>query len=375
MTEVLKLTCELLKRKSVTPDDGGCLQLIVDYLGAGVKSEWLNFADTKNLFIIHGDGKAPHLNFLGHVDVVPAGDESQWTSDPFEPAHRDGKIFARGACDMKSGVAAMVVAFKNFIKAHPQHPSTVSLLITSDEEGSNINGIPKVVEEFKRRELKLDYCVVGEPSSKEKLADTIKVGRRGTLSGTIIVHGIQGHIAYPQLALNPIHCFAPILANLVAHQWDQGDEFFQPTSLQFSNIVAGTGATNVIPGILKAQFNFRFSPKHSAESLIEGFENFLKDKQINYDISWNLGGLPFLTSSGKLLESARASIVELFGYEPKSDTSGGTSDARFIAPLGTEVLELGVRGESLHKVDEFVRVEDLEPLAELYLRIAQKILA
>ena len=373
MTSVLDLTCELLKRKSVSPEDGDCLQFIIDFLGKDFQHEWFNFADTKNLLITHGSA-APHLMFLGHVDVVPAGAEADWASPPFEPAIRDGKLYARGACDMKSGVAAMAVALKNLVKANPNHKGMVSLLLTSDEEGPNTNAIPKVVEEFKKRNFKIDYCITGEPTSKEKLADNIKIGRRGTLSGNLIIHGIQGHIAYPRLAENPIHTFAPILTRLTQHQWDQGNEFFEPTSLQFSNISAGTGATNVIPGTLNAKFNFRFSTSHTAESLMQGFEAFLESEKIKYEITWGLGGLPFLTQSGKLLEATQACIKSQFGMEAKLDTSGGTSDARFIAPLGTEILELGVRGESMHKVDEFVRVEDLEPLGLLFNSIASKIL-
>lgn len=374
MTDVFELCSRLMARRSITPDDGGCLEIICNFLGSEFKVEYLNFEDTKNVLITHGSS-GPHLMFLGHVDVVPSGDESSWTSPPFVPTVRDGKLFARGACDMKSGVAAMTVAIKNFVGANPSHPGILSLLLTSDEEADNKNAIPKVVEEFKKRGSKIDYCIVGEPSSQDLLADTIKVGRRGTLSGTLIIHGVQGHIAYPHLADNPIHSFAPILTKLTQYQWDNGNEFFEPTSLQFSNIKSGTGATNVIPASLEAQFNFRFSTQHSPDSLMEGFEKFFSNEKIKFEISWLLGGLPFLTKKGKLIDCCQSVIQSQFGYKARLETGGGTSDARFIAPLGTEVIELGLRGESLHKVDEFVRVEELEPLAELYQGIIGLIFA
>lgn len=373
MSNVLELTCELLKRKSVTPEDGGCLQLVLEFLGPDFRHEWFNFADTKNLLISHGNS-APHLMFLGHVDVVPAGAESDWLTEPFHPVIKDGKLYARGASDMKSGVASIAVALKEFVAKNPNHIGTVSYLLTSDEEGTNANAIPKVVEEFKKRDLRIDYCITGEPSSKDRLADNLKIGRRGTLSGNLLIYGTQGHIAYPQLADNPIHSFAPILTKLTQHRWDQGDEFFAPTSLQFSNISAGTGATNIIPGTLNARFNFRFSPSHSPESLMKEFEAILESVKIKYDITWALGGLPFLTKKGKLIEACTECIKSEFGIDANLDTSGGTSDARFIAPLGTEVVELGVRGETMHKINEFVRVEELEPLAALYQKITAKIL-
>lgn len=373
MTEVLDLTIDLINKKSVTPEDGDCLQLLIDRLGSDFQHEWFNFEDTKNLLIKHGSG-APHLMFLGHVDVVPAGEESSWSSPPFQADIRDGKVFGRGACDMKSGVAAMAVAIKDFVSSQPAHIGTISFLLTSDEEGCNINAIPKVVEEFKKRNFTIDYCIVGEPSSKVKLADTIKVGRRGSISGELIIHGTQGHVAYPQLAENPIHTFAPILTKLTQHKWDLGNELFDPTSLQFSNIESGTGASNVIPGLLRAQFNFRFSTEQTAESLKQGFEKFIETEKLKYELTWRLRGLPFLTRKGKLIECIQSCIQSQFGFNPKLDTSGGTSDARFIAPLGTEVIELGVRGESLHKVDEFVRIEDLEPLVKLYKNIAVELL-
>jgi succinyl-diaminopimelate desuccinylase len=372
--ETLDLLVDLLRCPSVTPEDAGCLEIIQNYLGSDVTYEWLNYGDTKNVMISHGSAE-PHLMFLGHVDVVPAGDESTWTSPPFAPEQRNGKLFARGTCDMKSGVAAMTVALKHFIADNPNHKGRISLLLTSDEEGTNINGIPKVVEHFKSNGTKIDFCIVGEPSSQTNFLDTIKIGRRGTLNGKLKIFGIQGHVAYPKLADNPIHKFAPVLSALTSHSWDQGDEFFEATSLQFSNIAAGIGVKNVIPGHLEASFNFRFSPKHCFESLTEGFESFLRNAGLQYELAWNLNGLPFLTKPGLLTETIIQEIEKITSKKPKLDTGGGTSDARFIAPLGTEVLEVGLRGESLHKVDEFCRVEELAPLAQLYINISKSILA
>lgn len=369
----LALCLSLLRCQSVTPDDGGSLDIIAENLNQEFKIQWLNYQDTKNLLCTHGTG-SPHLMFLGHVDVVPAGNQNEWSSPPFEPTERDGKIYARGACDMKSGVAAMTVAVKNFVSQYPNHSGTVSLLLTSDEEGSNINGIPKVVEWIKNNNIKIDYCITGEPSSRESFADAIKIGRRGSLNARLTVNGIQGHVAYPDLAKNPIHLFAETLNKLCQHKWDDGDEYFPPTSLQFSNIKSGVGSSNVIPGTLEVMFNFRFSPKHTADSLKQTVEQYLKQAGFDYQIEWSLSGNPFLTKSGVLVKTVSEEIKTLTGKEPKLQTDGGTSDARFIAPLGAEVIELGLRGESLHKIDEFFRIEELEPLTGLYQKIANRLL-
>ncbi len=371
--EVLDLCLSLLKCQSVSPEDGGSLDLVVKELEGSFEIKWLNFVDTKNLLCTHGTG-APHLMFLGHVDVVPPGNLSDWSHPPFEPTEKEGRVYARGACDMKSGVAAMTVALKKFVQENPDHKGTVSLLLTSDEEASNINGVPKVVEWIKQNNIKIDYCITGEPSSKNSFADSIKVGRRGSLGGRLIVKGVQGHIAYPHLAKNPIHQFASVLSALCSHKWDEGNEFFTPTSLQFSNIKSGLGTVNVIPGELEAMFNFRFSPKHTAESLIQGFEKYLKEAGLDYQVEWKLSGNPFLTKVDTLVNAVKEEIKAITGNEPKLETDGGTSDARFIAPLGVQVIELGLRGESLHKVDEFFRVDELEPLTKLYLNITKKLL-
>ncbi|HET6914439.1 MAG TPA: succinyl-diaminopimelate desuccinylase [Rhodanobacteraceae bacterium] len=376
MSEVLDLTCELIRRRSLTPDDAGCQQLIAQRLQrAGFRCEHLRFGEVDNLWATHGQG-GPVLVFLGHTDVVPSGPEENWASPPFEPTIRDGYLYGRGAADMKSGVAAMAIALEQFATAHPDHPGTVALLLTSDEEGpTNLDGVRRVAQHFRDTGQCIDWCVAGEPSSKEKLGDLIRVGRRGSLSGTLTVRGVQGHVAYPQLARNPIHLAAPALAELAATRWDEGNPDFPPTSFQVSNLNAGTGALNVIPGSLVAHFNFRFSTASSAESLRERTEAILKKHGLDYALEWNLSGEPFLSPAcGRLREAVVGVCRELCGVEPEQSTGGGTSDGRFIAPLGAEVVELGPVNASIHKVDECVAVKELERLPELYRAIGERLM-
>lgn len=375
MSDVLDLTCELIRRRSLTPDDAGCQQLIAQRLQrAGFRCEHLRFGEVDNLWATHGQG-GPVLMFLGHTDVVPSGPEENWTSPPFEPTIRNGCLYGRGAADMKSGVAAMTVALEQFVAAHPDYPGTVALLLTSDEEGpTNLDGVRRVAQHFRETGQRIDWCIAGEPSSKAKLGDLIRVGRRGSLSGALTVRGVQGHVAYPQLARNPIHMTAPALVELAAMHWDEGNADFPPTSFQVSNLNAGTCALNVIPGSLIAHFNFRFSTASSAESLRERTEAVLQRHKLDYALEWNLSGEPFLSpAGGRLRETVVAVCLELCGVEPEQSTGGGTSDGRFIAPLGAEVVELGPVNASIHKVDECVAVEELDRLPRLYLEIAKRL--
>ena len=377
---VFELTCELIRRASVTPADAGCQAVIGERLArAGFAVEHLRYGDVDNLWATHGDG-APVLVFLGHTDVVPSGPAANWTSPPFEPVVRDGRLYGRGAADMKSGVAAMVVALEDFARAHPGHAGTIALLVTSDEEGASIDGVRRVADEFRRRGQRIDACVVGEPSSKQRLGDLVRIGRRGSLTGRLAVRGVQGHVAYPEKADNPIHAFAPALAALARERWDEGNEAFPPTSFQLSNLNAGTGADNVIPGELRAVFNFRFGTASSASGLRERTEAILRGHGIELGdgasmLDWWLSGEPFATPAGPLRRAALAAIDELCGMEPELSTGGGTSDGRFIAPLGAEVVELGVCNASIHKIDEHVALDELERLPALYRTIAERMLA
>ena len=374
MSPVVELTSELIRRASLTPADAGCQPLIAERLArAGFAIERLRYGDVDNLFATHGAGD-PVLVFLGHTDVVPPGPLDAWTSAPFEPAIRDGRLYGRGAADMKSGVAAMTLALEDFVRADPAHRGTVALLLTSDEEGIGKDGVRRVAEEFRRRGQRIDWCVVGEPSSRETLGDLIRVGRRGSLTGRLRVRGVQGHVAYPDRARNPIHAFAPALAELAATRWDDGNDAFPPTSFQISNLNAGTGADNVIPGSLDAVFNFRFGTASSAASLRDRVERILKDCAVDATIDWWLSGEPFLTREGLLREAVVAAIAEHCGVTPEASTGGGTSDGRFIAPLGAEVVELGPVNASIHKVDESVALDELERLPRLYRSIAQRLL-
>lgn len=370
MSAILDLTCELIRRRSLTPDDAGCQTLIGERLQrAGFAIENLNFGDVSNLWATHGNGD-PVFVFLGHTDVVPTGPENEWTSPPFEPTIRDGKLYGRGAADMKSGVAAMTVAAERFVTAHPKHRGTIGVLLTSDEEGPlNQNGVRRVVEEFRRRGQRIDWCVVGEPSSAETLGDIVRVGRRGSLSGSLIVHGVQGHVAYPDKVLNPIHLAAPALAELAATRWDEGNAEFPPTSFQVSNVHAGTGALNVVPGALEAKFNFRYCTASTAQSLRERTQAILRKHGLDFDVHWDLSGEPFLTQAGALRTVVEKAIKDICGIVPRADTGGGTSDARFIAPLGAEVVEVGPVNASIHKIDEHVALADLERLPDLYAAV------
>ncbi|OOG47988.1 succinyl-diaminopimelate desuccinylase [Rhodanobacter sp. C01] len=379
MSAVLDLACDLIRRRSVTPEDAGCLRLIGERLQqAGFRIEHLRYGEVDNLWAVHGGHATsePTLAFLGHIDVVPSGPEEAWQSPPFEPTIRDGHLYGRGAADMKGGVAAMVVALEQFVAAQPEHRGRIALLLTSDEEGpTNLDGVRKVVEHFRATGERIDWCVVGEPSAKERLGDLIRVGRRGSLSGTLVVHGVQGHVAYPEKALNPIHAFAPALAELAAERWDEGNDDFPPTSFQVSNLNAGTGAGNVIPGELKALINFRYCTASRAEDLRERTETILHRHGLDFALAWNLSGAPFLTVPGGVLRQTVIDVCrDLCGIDPEQSTGGGTSDGRFIAPMGAEVVEIGPVNATIHKVDECVAVEDLERLPAIYRAICERLL-
>ena len=381
MSEVFDLAADLIRRRSVTPEDAGCLPLIGDRLSRlGFHVEHLRYGEVHNLWATHGarntPGQTPLLIFLGHTDVVPSGPEDVWQSPPFEPTVRDGRLYGRGAADMKGSVAAMVVALERFVAAHPNHAGRVGLLLTSDEEGpTNLDGVRRVAEHFREIGERIDWCVVGEPSAKQKLGDLIRVGRRGSLSATLTVRGVQGHVAYPEKALNPIHAFAPALAALAAERWDSGNADFPPTSFQVSNLNAGTGANNVIPGTLTALINFRYSTASTAADLRQRTEAMLAHHGLSYTLEWNLSGESFLTPPGGHLREAVVSVCrDLCGTDPEQSTGGGTSDGRFIAPLGAEVVELGPVNATIHKVDECVDVAELERLPDLYHAICERML-
>ncbi|WP_394540750.1 succinyl-diaminopimelate desuccinylase [Lysobacter enzymogenes] len=373
-SEVLALTCELISRASVTPADLGCQELIAQRLQrAGFACERLRYGEVDNLWATHGDGDGPTLVLLGHTDVVPSGPVEAWASDPFAPQIRDGVLYGRGAADMKGSVAAFVVALERFAAAHPHHRGRVALLLTSDEEGDAIDGVRRVAETFRARGEQIDWCVTGEPSSTRKLGDLLRVGRRGTLSATLKVIGVQGHVAYPEKARNPIHQAMPALSELAARRWDEGYETFPPTSLQISNIHAGTGANNVIPGELQVLFNLRYNPSWNAERLERECEAVLRAHGVQYELAWFRGGEPFYTPEGPLRAAAREVLAQFAGAAPEESTGGGTSDARFIAPLGAQCIEIGPVNASIHKVDENVSVADLEALPDLYLALIERL--
>ena len=375
MSEVLELACELISRASVTPDDAGCQALLGARLArAGFAIESLRFGQVDNLWASHGSG-APVLVLLGHTDVVPPGPTRAWASDPFVPVVRDGVLYGRGAADMKGSVAAFVVAAERFVAAHPDHPGTLALLLTSDEEGDAIDGVRKVAATFRERGQRIDWCITGEPSSTARLGDLLRVGRRGSLSGTLVVKGVQGHVAYPHKARNPIHQAAPALAELVARQWDAGYESFPPTSLQISNLHAGAGANNVIPGELQVLFNLRYNPHWDAPRLEREITALLDRHGLEYELRWHRSGEPFHTPEGRLRAVAREVLAGFSGAPPEESTGGGTSDARFIAPLGAQCIEIGPVNASIHQVDEHVSVADLEALPELYLRLVERLLS
>jgi succinyl-diaminopimelate desuccinylase len=373
-SDTLRLTQDLISRASVTPTDLGCQQLMMDRLAAvGFRNERLNFGSVENFWSKHGEG-GPVLCFAGHTDVVPTGPLEEWKSDPFKPTVRDGRLYGRGAADMKSGLAAMVTAAEAFVRECPNHKGTIAFLITSDEEGPSVDGTKRVVEELKARGERIDWCIVGEPSSEQRVGDTIKIGRRGSYSGRLTVHGVQGHVAYPQLAVNPVHTLAPALAELTTHVWDQGNAHFQPTTFQISNLNAGTGAPNVIPGELKARFNLRYNTEQTQEQLRRTVEGILDRHGVKYTIEWYVSGEPFYTPPGPLSDAVCAAVEAVTGQAPKLSTGGGTSDGRFIARMGTQVVELGVTNATIHKVNESVALEEIDALHQMYLEALRRLL-
>jgi succinyl-diaminopimelate desuccinylase len=376
VTAVLELTKALIECRSITPNDAGCQALIAERLqAAGFRCERLRFDDVDNLWATHGgDGAGPTLVLLGHTDVVPPGPREAWSSDPFVPDIRDGFLYGRGAADMKGSVAAFVIAAERFVAAHPKHSGRLALLLTSDEEGDAIDGVRRVADVFRARGERIDWCITGEPSSTARLGDLLRVGRRGTLSATLAVRGVQGHVAYPDKARNPIHQALPALAELVARRWGDGFETFPPTSLQISNVHAGTGANNVIPGELQVLFNLRYNPLWHAEQLEQQCEAVLRAHELDYAVHWHRGGEPFYTPEGPLRAAAREVLATFAGAAPAESTGGGTSDARFIAPLGAQCVEIGPVNASIHQVDEHVAVADLVALPELYLALVEKLL-
>lgn len=373
-SDTLQLSQELIARQSVTPDDAGCQQLLAQRLAhIGFASEHLRFGEVDNLWARRGE-KAPLFVFAGHTDVVPTGPLDEWTSSPFEPTLKDGLLYGRGAADMKGSIAAMVTAVERFIANHPSHAGSIAFLITSDEEGPATDGTVKVIEWLQQHQQSIKWCLVGEPTSTDKVGDVIKNGRRGSLNGRLIVHGQQGHVAYPHLARNPIHLAAPALDALCAIQWDKGNDHFPPTTFQVSNIHAGTGASNVIPGQVTIDFNFRFSTEVTDQQLRTKVESLLDEYRLDYRLDWSLSGQPFLTPAGELVDATRAAIKNVCGYETTLSTSGGTSDGRFIAPTGAQVLELGPLNASIHKVNEHVSVADLDTLSRIYEGILKRLL-
>lgn len=374
LSPTIALTAELIRRPSVSPEDKGCLDVLGDRLAkVGFNNERIDFAPVANLWAKHGQSR-PLLCFAGHTDVVPSGPREEWQTDPFEPVIRDGVMYGRGAADMKSGLAAMTIAAERFITKHPNHKGTLAFLLTSDEEGPSVDGTRRVMQVLENRPEKIDWCVVGEPSSGDKLGDTVKIGRRGSLSGKLTVHGVQGHVAYPHLAENPVHLLAPALAELASREWDKGNAYFQPTTFQISNLSAGTGAPNVIPGELKARFNIRFSTEQTVEKIQTTITEILDRHKVNYTLEWFVSGLPFFTAPGALSDATQQAVKESTGLTPVLSTTGGTSDGRFIAPTGASVVELGVLNATIHKVNECVRIADVDVLAQMYERIMELLL-
>jgi succinyl-diaminopimelate desuccinylase len=374
-SKTVTLARQLIERPSVTPHDAGCQGLMMRRLEKlGFRNTPLPFNDVSNFWAVHGS-VGPLLVFAGHTDVVPTGEPSLWQHEPFAAHIIDGMLYGRGAADMKGSLAAMITACESFVAEFPDHPGRIAFLITSDEEGPAVDGTVRVIESLKQQGEHIDWCVVGEPSSHERLGDTIKNGRRGSLNATLTVHGRQGHVAYPQLADNPIHRLSPALAQLAATEWDQGNACFPATTFQVSNINGGTGATNVIPGEVTVLFNFRFSTELSADLIEQRVDTILRQHHLDYSIDWTLSGEPFLTASGELVEAVMAAVQQEIGYQPKLSTSGGTSDARFIAPGGTQVVELGPCNATIHKVDECVAIADLDSLSAIYHQILLRLLS
>ncbi|MCL6360230.1 succinyl-diaminopimelate desuccinylase [Pectobacterium polaris] len=371
---VIELAQQLIKRPSLSPNDEGCQALMIERLTAiGFTVEAMDFGDTQNFWAWRGTGKT--LAFAGHTDVVPSGDESHWQHPPFEPIIRDGMLYGRGAADMKGSLAAMVIAAERFVAAHPNHQGRLAFLITSDEEASAVNGTVKVVEALMARNERLDYCLVGEPSSTHVVGDVVKNGRRGSITANLRVHGVQGHVAYPHLADNPVHRAAPALNELIATEWDQGNAFFPPTTMQIANIQAGTGSNNVIPGELSVQFNFRFSTELTDVLIQQRVAELLDRHQLKYTIDWKLSGQPFLTARGELIDAVVNAVKHYNEVTPELLTTGGTSDGRFIARMGAQVVELGPVNATIHKVDECVSAADLQLLSRMYQRIMEQLIA
>ncbi|MCM0044719.1 MAG: succinyl-diaminopimelate desuccinylase [Burkholderiaceae bacterium] len=374
MSPTLALTEELISLHSVTPADGGCQLKMAERLSPlGFACETIASGDVTNLWARRGNAQ-PLLVFAGHTDVVPTGPLERWSSEPFTPTHRDGKLYGRGAADMKTSLAAMVVAVEEFVAAHPGHKGSIGFLITSDEEGPAIDGTVIVCNQLKARGEQLDYCIVGEPTSVKQIGDTIKNGRRGTMSGKLVIKGVQGHIAYPHMAKNPIHLAMPALAELAAIEWDKGNEYYSPTSWQVSNIHAGTGASNVIPGECVVDFNFRFATASTVEGLQKRVHEVLDRHDLNYELKWTVGGLPFLTPRGELSNALSSAIEAETGIATELSTSGGTSDGRFIAQICPQVVEFGPTNASIHKVDEHIAVSEIEPLKNIYRRTLENLL-
>jgi len=374
MSQTVELAKALINLQSETPNDAGCQDLISKQLEShGFIREQLDYGDTKNLWLRRGNSE-PLFVFLGHTDVVPTGPVELWNSPPFEATIKDGLLYGRGSADMKSSIAAMITACQQFVEQQPDHKGSIAFLITSDEEGPATDGTVKVIEALTQRGDKVDWCLVGEPSSDQKLGDAIRVGRRGSLNGKLIVNGIQGHVAYPHKAENPIHRFAPALDQLLNETWDNGNEFFPATSFQISNIKGGAGAENIIPGNLEVDFNFRYSTELTADQIKQRVETILQKHNLNYDLSWRLSGAPFLTTEKTLINATQAALFNVMGAEAEASTAGGTSDGRFIAPYDIEVVELGPINESIHKINEHVLVKDIGLLADIYRVILQRLL-
>jgi succinyl-diaminopimelate desuccinylase len=372
--DVIKTTCDLVSRPSVTPNDEGCQDYMKAILAPiGFNIEAMIFNDTTNMWARKGSQK-PVFCFAGHTDVVPTGPEGRWTFPPFEPTIQDGFIYGRGTADMKGSLAAMLCATERFVADYPNHTGSIAYLITSDEEGPFINGTTRVIDTLEARKEKIDYCIVGEPSSTLNTGDTIKNGRRGSLTGDLVVKGIQGHVAYPHLVLNPIHAIAPAIAELSSKVWDNGNAYFPPTSFQVSNIHSGTGAGNVVPGTLELCFNFRFSTEVTDQELIEQVTNILTKHKVDYDIHWTFNGQPFITETGLLIDAVVNSIKQVTGIETQLSTAGGTSDGRFIAPTGAQVVELGPENATIHKLDEKVNIANLQSLELIYYQTLVNIL-
>ncbi len=374
MSETLELTKALLKKASLTPDDAGCMDLMAEYLQQrGFVIEWMNVGDTKNMWARRGTS-SPIFAFAGHTDVVPTGPLEEWDTPPFEPTIKNGLIYARGAADMKGSLAAMMTACDGFIAEHTNHDGSIAFLITSDEEGPATNGTVKVMEALNARGEKIDYCIVGEPSSHKNFGDMVRVGRRGSINGYLTLIGKQGHVAYPELVENPIHALAPILSGLTAEIWDEGNEYFPPTSFQISNINSGTGATNVVPGSLELIFNLRFSSELTPETIKSRITHIIDQQSDNYELVWNLSGLPFITERGELTSAVKKAIMDVTGLQTELSTGGGTSDGRFIAPYGAQVIELGPINDTIHKINECVSVDDLDTLSATYQKVLENIL-